>query len=290
MTVTQIITFTIKRLEKSKHPCSTRHADKKERETPAVIYISLKIYATVRSQSIIDHLFQLGICVSYNRVLSITKSLYDALSQNYSGEGTFIPTNLRKGCFVISVKDNIDKNASANLIKSHYHGTSISLLQFPIDGQLGVVLDRVDFVVVSHGSNKLSPLPAEYTEPIKTPRSTATFYAPLCLYNFNDSDEYPELNLAKTQEYNWLDQFIANDDLAKSWSQYHSGENRSVPIHKGINSILPLIGDKVNILDMQYHTMKLNIKTVHVLYPGQTPVDVSDCPLCTNKRSPVSFP
>ena len=58
------------------------------------------------------------------RVLSITKSLYDALSQNYSCEGTFIPTNLRKGCFVIFVKDNIDKNASANLIISHYHGTS----------------------------------------------------------------------------------------------------------------------------------------------------------------------
>ena len=117
--------------------------------------------------------------MSYNRVLSITKSLYDALSQNYFREGTFIPTNLRKGCFVIFVKDNIDKNASANLIKSHYHGTSISLLQFPINGQLGDELDRVDFVDISHGSKKLSPLPAEYTEPIKIPRSIATFYAPL---------------------------------------------------------------------------------------------------------------
>ena len=101
---------------------------------------------------------------------------------------TFIPTNLRKGCFVIFVKDKIDKN-KANLIKSHYHGTSISLLQFPIDGQLGDELDRVDFVDVSHGSKKLSPLPAEYIEPMKIPRSTATFYAPLCLYNFNDSHE-----------------------------------------------------------------------------------------------------
>ena len=233
----------------------------------------------------------LGICVSYNRVLSITKSLYDALSQNYSREGTFIPTNLRKGCFVIFVKDNIDKNASANLIKSHYHGTSISLLQFPIDGQLGDELDRVDFVDISHGSKKLSPLPAEYTEPIKIPRSTATFYAPLCLYNFNDSDEYTDLNLAKKQEYNWLDQFIANSDLDKSWSQYHSGENRSVPIHKGINSILPLIGDKVSTLDMQHHTMKLNIKIVNVLNPGQTPVDVSDCPVyALTKEVQFRFP
>ena len=93
----------------------------------------------------------------------------------------FIPTNLRKGCFVIFVMDNIDKNALANLIKSHYHGTSISLLQFPIDGQLGDELDRVDFVDVSNSSKKLSPLPAEYTEPIKIPRSTAIFYAPLCI-------------------------------------------------------------------------------------------------------------
>ena len=69
LTVAQIITFNI-RLEKSKQPCSTRHAHKKERETPAVIYISLKIYATVRSRSIIDHLFQLGMCVSYKSIIN----------------------------------------------------------------------------------------------------------------------------------------------------------------------------------------------------------------------------
>ena len=63
LTVAQIITFNIRRLEKSKQPCSTCHAHKKERETPSVIYISLKIYATVRSRSIIDHLLQLGMCV-----------------------------------------------------------------------------------------------------------------------------------------------------------------------------------------------------------------------------------
>ena len=34
------LTVDIRRLEKSKQPCSTRHAHKKERETPAVIYIS----------------------------------------------------------------------------------------------------------------------------------------------------------------------------------------------------------------------------------------------------------
>ena len=97
--------------------------------------------------------------------------------------------------------------------------------------------------------------------------------------------------MAKKQEYNWLDQFIANGDLAKSWLQYRSGENTSVPIHKGINSILPLIGDKVNTLDMQYHTMKLNIKIVNVLNPGQTPVDVSDCPVyALTKEVQFRFP
>ena len=45
LTVAQIITFNIIKLETSKQPCSTRYTQKKEIETPAIIYISLKIYA-----------------------------------------------------------------------------------------------------------------------------------------------------------------------------------------------------------------------------------------------------
>ena len=42
-------------------------------ETPVCLYNSLKIYATLRSESLINRLFTLGICVPYKHVLEITE-------------------------------------------------------------------------------------------------------------------------------------------------------------------------------------------------------------------------
>ena len=67
-------------------------------------------------QTLIDHLVHLGISISYDRVLSITKSLCEILRRNYVQHNIFLPTNLKKGCFFVLVKDNIDKNVSSNLV------------------------------------------------------------------------------------------------------------------------------------------------------------------------------
>ena len=41
----------------------------KHRETPAAIYAALKIYSTVRSKVLIDHFVNIGLCISYDRLL-----------------------------------------------------------------------------------------------------------------------------------------------------------------------------------------------------------------------------
>ena len=62
-------------------------------------------------------------------------------------------------------------------------------------------------------------------------------------------------------------------------------------IYQGENALLPLLSDKVNTLDMQCHTMKLNMKVVNALNPGQTPVDTSDCPIfALTKEAIYRFP
>ena len=48
---------------------------------------------------------------------------------NYRNYGIYLPNNLRKGCFGILAKDNVDENAKCNLVRSHFHGTSLSILQ-----------------------------------------------------------------------------------------------------------------------------------------------------------------
>ena len=104
--------------------------------------------------------------------------------------------------------------------------------------------------------------------------------------------EYPELNLAKTEEQQLLQQFVSFVNSAKSWAQYHIHEKCIQPPNvKDTNSLLPLLRDRVNTLDMQVHTMNLNIKAISALNPGQTPVDVSDCPVyALTKETQFRFP
>ena len=68
-----------------------------------------------------------------------------------------------KGLFTVMLKDNIDINARSNFIQSHYHGTSISMIQFRTNEDAGTAFPKVDVSKkVKTNSNKLSPLPADY--------------------------------------------------------------------------------------------------------------------------------
>ena len=49
----------------------------------------------------------------------------------------FIPDNIKTGIFTVLAKDNIDLNARSTIIKSHFHGISMSILQFPSSSNIG---------------------------------------------------------------------------------------------------------------------------------------------------------
>ena len=224
--------------------------------------------------------------------MSITKSLFEALRTTFGHYKIFLPTNLEKGCFTVSTKDNIDKNATANLVQSHFHGTGISLFQLLDHENQGESLDCDVFIDAVFNIKKLAPLPAEYTQPRKVYRSPAKLFAPLCRFNCEDLFEYPELNLAKTEEQQWLQKFASCVDSAKSRAQYHMHEKCIQPRNvKDTNSLLPLLRDRVNTLDMQVHTVNLNIKTISALNPGQMPVVASHCPVyAVKKEAQFRFP
>ena len=280
LTVAGLVTFNARSLKRNRQQNIVHRHHNKERETSTSIYAGLKIYSMVRSRTLVQHFFHLGICISYDRILCITKSVYEQLQSSYKKHGMFIPRILRKGCFVVLVKDNIDKNATANLVSDHFHGTGISLLQHAEYSDQGVYIDASEFFDSSHQSTRLAPLPAEYTTPSKVYTSSQVYYAPLCSYNYEDLSNFSDYDRAKLEEYKWLNQYALYDPTSKPWAQYHIEVKQiEPPLSEDINSLLPLLRDKVNTLDMQVHTMRLNKKTVKVLNPNQTPVDVSDCPV-----------
>ena len=94
------------------------------------MYNSLKLYGTVRLKVIIGNFFHLGLCVSYDRVLELTKEFADSLVNGYNVNGVFCPKTLKTGVFTIIAKDNIDHNARSTTATKHYHGTRMTAMQF----------------------------------------------------------------------------------------------------------------------------------------------------------------
>ena len=90
-------------------------------------YIPLKIYLVTRSRNLIDMLFNLDLCISYDRVLKITKNKYENLRESYENNKFFFPNIFKMGLFTVILKDNIDLNPKLNFIEWLYHGTSRSM-------------------------------------------------------------------------------------------------------------------------------------------------------------------
>ena len=109
----------------------------KTRETPMIIYIGLKIYSTSRSRNLIDMLFNLGLCISYDRVLEITKNIYENLREAYENNKFVFPNILKLGLFTVMLKD----------IRTH--------------SEDGTPFELVDISQPVRSSVKFSPLPSE---------------------------------------------------------------------------------------------------------------------------------
>ena len=97
------------------------------------------------------------------------------------------------------------------------------------------------------------------------------------------------------EELEWLNQFdfknIQPSSTTKAWGQYHAQMNRNTDQTPCYNAIMPLLRDPVHTLQMQVHCMKLNQRTVEILNPGQTPVDVCDLPVyALTKEALLRFP
>ncbi len=108
---------------------SIRH--NKTRETPVPIYVGLTVHARSRKRDLIDTLFDLGLSISYDRVMEISTAMNNHVCEQYHSDNVVCPPNLRQGLFVTAAIDNIDHNTSSTTATSSFHGTGISLFQTP---------------------------------------------------------------------------------------------------------------------------------------------------------------
>ena len=159
LSIAQLMQFN-SHARRRKGSLGSRH--KLSNETPLPIYLGLELHAQTRKRQLIDTMFQLGLSISYDRVLGISTQLGNSVCQQYQTENVVCPLKLRKELFTVAAVDNIDHNPSSTTAKDSFHGTGISLFQQPTVETPGI--DRGLSILNEDTRGKsIAPLPESYT-------------------------------------------------------------------------------------------------------------------------------
>ena len=74
LTIAQLIQTNFRKTQNHDNRQS-RKILKKKRNSSSII-LTIKIYGTFRSKTVIDHFFNIGLCLSYDRILDYTKKTF----------------------------------------------------------------------------------------------------------------------------------------------------------------------------------------------------------------------
>ena len=282
LSISQLLMFNSVKYGRSVNSSHDRHS--RDRETPLTLYVAMKVHAVTRSRTLVDALFNLGMCVSYDRLLQLTNDLGNGVCDRFTLEGVVCPPKMRSGLFTVAAVDNIDYNPSAATAKDSFHGTGISLMQHCSDDFEGY--NRGTLIIDQSTSGKaIAPLPQVYTSVPPAAFKTKEFKVPIINTSVRCSN-FHTVSKAKEEEWNWLKAVMVSlrkYDLDKtdwiSWSAYHSSMQEAVIPSPAINALLPLFLDSAHSVAMIKHSMEMVRAAVKHLNPGQVPILTLDQPL-----------
>ena len=121
----------------------------------------MMVHTKTRKRELVDTLHELGLSVSYDRVMDISSELGSKICSHYDGEKAACPLELKGGLFTTSAVDNIDHNPSSTTAHDAFHGTGISLFQHPDSTNSGVSR-TVTATFDDHVTTKIARLPETY--------------------------------------------------------------------------------------------------------------------------------
>ena len=260
--------------------------------------MTIKLYSTVRSKRFIQILFQFGIVLSYDRILSFLDELSQVVKVLYAdSDDKALPSTLRKGLFTIFIDDNLDKNSSSVDAKKNFHGTGSSIIQYPTEETNGIVRVRRKFHSLTENELKISScIGLDAFVNVPELKINTDISCPIQTINIRDSQQHDFKKIKEEQlreESKWLERALwifednnLSNEQPVSWTAYHESKARDklckVP---SIIVPLPLIDYKSSAPELQYHLMKTSIEYTQYLNPGQIAVGCSDQPLYALKKT-----
>lgn len=276
LTICQSILFNAKK--RGSNQKQVRHST--QREPPLPIYLGLSIHASIRSKTLISKLYQLGLSISYDRVMDIEDLVAKSISERSVEEGCVAPLLLKKKLFSVGALDNLDHNTSSTTSMSSFHGTGISIFQFPTEdnpGENRQPIAALDSELQTHA------LPDSYTIVPPTELKTTSMKVPPC--NQQPVDSCIADN--KICEDRWIENALqiitdTNDlttEHAITWAAYHSKNQSAEKDPPAISALLPLFYEKAATPAMIKHGMDVLKQTINFINPHQIPVIALDQPL-----------
>lgn len=125
------------------------------------MYIGIDIHTRLRSKKIVTELYELGLSVSYDRVLQLMSQLSTAICLHTQKEGIVCLPQLRLALFTVGTVDNLDYNPTATATGSFHHGTGISMFQSPTETNMGQPRDAIK--LHAPGTKQCHSLPESFT-------------------------------------------------------------------------------------------------------------------------------
>ena len=232
LTISQLLVFnSVKHPRAEKSSGTVRHS--REKETPLPLYVALKVHAETRNRGLIDTLFGLGMCVSYDRLLQVSADIANEVCHRFQLEEVVCPPKMRNGLFTTAAVDNIDHNPSSGTAKDSFHGTAISLIQHPSHESAG--FDRGVLVInqCTPSTRPIMPLPQAYTNVPPVAGMAKKFTAPPVKGPLK-SIHFQMTARIREEENGWLRTVMAalddpeNQATWVSWSAYHADIQQTV--------------------------------------------------------------
>ena len=123
--VCQTILFSAKEKTPTKSKAGqTRHTKSQEPPLPLFIY-SIQHLCIDKDKTLITKLYQMGVSVSYQRVLELMNMIATVVSERFDMDGCVALACLRNGVFAVGAFDNLDHNPSSTTAVSSFHGTAV---------------------------------------------------------------------------------------------------------------------------------------------------------------------
>ena len=257
-----------------------------ERETPAPVYVGMKLQNAGAGKSVIQSFASIGLSVSYDRITEISTYLATRVSEQFRQDGVVVPPNMRRFVFTTADVDNINEIVRSTLGQSDLDGTMISFTNHLTPDNEGLKRELCQVHCDTDTDRKNISLPDSYTIVPPIELTNSDIYLTPSDNPYMPGTTHIPGAITKTEAWLKHASTLVNreEDLTKGDMCSFSGFNASLIPPESMRpraeiGICPLFLEKAQSPSMMKHAMIIAKDGIAFLNPGQTPVLGADQPL-----------